>query len=32
MLTPALSVLSAVEGLKIATPAFEPLRAADRRR
>ena len=26
IITPAISVLSAVEGLKLATPAFEPLR------
>ena len=29
VLTPAISVLSAVEGLKLATPALEPLRRAD---
>ena len=32
MITPAISVLSAVEGLKVATPALVSLRAADHRR
>ena len=32
MITPAISVLSAIEGLKIVTPALEALRRADHRR
>ena len=29
MITPAITVLGAVEGLKVATPLFEPVRRAD---
>ena len=32
MITPAITVLGAVEGLKVATPLFEPVRRADRGR
>ncbi len=32
MITPAISVLSAVEGLEVAAPALEALRRADHRR